>query len=133
MQKYRIPNCRRSLVVGMSVALCALLPAGQVVAQPVCAPALTVKQVHLSEVTEDLKRFWKATLEIDASKCVVPSGYFFIHFVRLAENAPDLEFAERFTWRTEQKQMQVVVEFSADEAVGGYRIGEIGACPCHDG
>jgi hypothetical protein len=121
------PMWRRSIRLAaiLPAALCLLLHGAK--AQPVCKPVLTVKQVRFSEMVE-LKRFWTATLDVDASRCATTSGQFAIRFVRLAENAPDLDFAERFTWRA--GRMDVVVEFWADESVHDYGIEGVAACPC---
>ena len=86
-----------------------------------------VKDVGFSEMI-NLKRFWTATVDVDASRCVTASGLFALTFVRLAENAPDLEFAEPFIWR--EAQTRIRVEFWADEAVHNYWIGEVATCPC---
>jgi hypothetical protein len=109
------------------VALCALLNAAQVAAEPVCRPTLTVKEESFSE-TFNLRRVWTASINVDASRCTTASGLFSMRFIRLAENAPDLTFTEPFTWRL--GQMSVAVEFWANEAVHKYWIDEVPACPC---
>ena len=55
-------------------------------------------------------------------------GLFALGFVRLAENGPDLEFAEPFFWQPEQTKVRV--EFWVDEAVDKYWISDVAACPC---
>jgi hypothetical protein len=109
------------------VALCALLHAAQVAAEPVCRPTLTVKDDSLSE-TFKLRRIWTASLDVDASRCTTASGVFSIRFIRLAENAPDLTFTEPLIWSLGQKS--IAVEFWANEAVHEYWIEEVAACPC---
>jgi hypothetical protein len=109
------------------VALCALLNAPQVAAEPVCRPALTVKEQSFSE-TFNLRRLWTALIDIDASRCATTSGLFSMRFIRLAENAPDLTFTEPFIWRLGEKS--VVLEFWANEAVHRYWIEDVAACPC---
>src|SRR5260221_4051889 len=60
----------------MIVALRSILPAvmlacmgaEQTAAQPVCKPALTVKQVGFSEMI-NLRRIWTASIDVDASRC----------------------------------------------------------------
>jgi hypothetical protein len=119
----------------MIVALRSILPAvmlacigaGQTAAQPVCKPALTVKQVGFSEMI-NLRRVWTASIDVDASRCTTTSGLYSIGFIRLYENAPDRAFTEPFIWR--QGQRRVVVEFWAGEAVQSYWIDDIAACPC---
>ena len=108
-------------------ALLILLQATQATAQPICKPVLTIRDVALSHVV-NLKRFWTAVVHADASKCATVSGLFAIGFVRLAENGPDLEFAEPFFWRPGPTSVRV--EFWADEAVHKYWIEEVAACPC---
>ena len=76
-----------------------------------------------------LARKWSAIVSVDASACVVNAeGFFEIVFTREKETAPDLEFRERFAWRP--PAVKVVVDFSADEAVGQYRIENITSCVC---
>jgi len=111
----------------LMAALSMLLQTTQATAQPTCKPALTVKDVAFSQVV-NLRRFWTAVVHADASKCATASGLFSIGFVRLAENAPDLEFAEPFFWRPGLASVRV--EFWADEAVGKYWIDEVASCPC---
>ena len=58
------------------------------------------------------------------------SGRFEILFTRLKENGPEIDFAEPFVWKP--GAVDVSVDFWADEAVEGYRLGSITACPCRD-
>src|SRR5258708_21835275 len=100
----------------MFVALRSILPAvmlaclgaGQTAAQPICKPALTVKQVGFSEMI-NLRRIWTASIDVDASRCTTTSGLYSIRFIRLSENAPDLPFTEPFIWRQGQKRVAVQV------------------------
>ena len=110
----------------LAAALLVLSQATQA-AELACKPVLMVKNVGFSEVI-NLKRFWTATVDVDASRCAASSGLFALAFVRLSENAPDLEFAEPLIWRAPQTKVRV--EFSADEAVHAYRIDDVAACPC---
>jgi hypothetical protein len=111
----------------LAAALVIPLQATQAIAQPICKPELTVKEVSFSQPV-NLRRFWTAVVHADGSKCATASGLFAIGFVRLAENAPDLQFAEPFFWR--QGAASVRVEFWADEAVDKYWIDEVASCPC---
>jgi hypothetical protein len=111
----------------LAAALLLFLPGATVAAQPVCKPALTVKDVNFTE-TINLKRVWKAVVHVDASRCATVSGLFALGFVRLAENGPDLEFAEPFFWQPGPTRVRV--EFWADEAVHKYWIEDVAACPC---
>ena len=105
----------------------AFLQAGQAAAQPLCRPEVAIKDVHFSEMM-NLKRFWTATMHVDASGCTTASGLLALGFVRLSETAPDLEFIEPFIWHP--GRMSVRVEFWADEAVDRYWIADVAACPC---
>jgi hypothetical protein len=86
----------------MIVALRSILPAvmlacigaGQTAAQPICKPALTVKQVGFSEMI-NLRRVWTASIDVDASRCTTTSGLYSIGFIRLSESAPDLASPNR--------------------------------------
>ena len=79
---------------------------------------------------ETMERTWSATLAVDASRCATTSGSFEILFTRLKENAPEIEFSEQFTWKP--GSFEVSVNFWADEAVEGYWLHSIAACPCRD-
>jgi hypothetical protein len=48
----------------------------------------------------------------------------------MKENAPEVDFVEQFTWKP--GTMEVSVTFWADEAVEGYWLREIAACPCRN-
>ena len=97
------------------------------IAQPLCKPKIAISNPRFSEVV-NLRRFWSATLRIDASACTSSSGLFALAFVRLSETAPDLEFTEPFIWRSGQTEVRL--EFWADEAVERYWVADIAPCPC---
>jgi hypothetical protein len=107
--------------------LCACLSMENAAAQPVCKPVLTVKNVSFSPMYNWI-RSWAATIDVDASKCATSSGLYSIRFVRLSEDAPDLEFTEPLIWRS--GQIKVFVDFAAGESVQDYRIDDIATCPC---
>jgi len=119
-----MPN---SLVSTLAAALLAALPGTQAVAQPVCRPVLAVNNADFSQVF-NLRRYWTATVHVDASRCATSTGLFAIGFVRLAGNGPDLEFAQPFVWQPGQTSVRV--EFWADEAVHKYWISDVATCPC---
>lgn len=119
---------RAQTPIALALILWALLHAGDATAQPLCRPEIAIKNMHFSE-TVNLKRFWTATVNVDASRCVTSSGLFALGVVRLSETAPVLEFAEPFIWRS--GPMSIRVEFWADEAVDHYWIADVAACPCH--
>jgi hypothetical protein len=102
------------------------------VAENLCRPVLTLSEVQFSPIrTPKLQRSWTAVLTVDASECAVNSGgHFDIVFTRLSENAPDLEFRERFVWSPFPRN--VALDFAADEAVANYRIENVTPCVCSD-
>lgn len=100
-------------------------------AAPLCKPVLGFKDVRFSLTQpETMERIWTAVLAVDASRCATVSGRFEILFSRLKENAPEIEFVEAFTWQP--GTIEVSVNFWADEAVEGYWLRSIAACPCRD-
>ena len=111
----------------LTATLLLLLQGTQAVAQPLCKPALTVRNVGFSEAV-NLRRFWTATVDVDASQCATASGLYSLGFVRTAESGLDQEFAQPFFWRPGQASVRV--EFWVDEAVHKYWIGEVATCPC---
>ena len=111
----------------LTATLLVFLQGTQVAAQSVCKPALTVRNVGFSEAV-NLRRFWTATVDVDASQCTTVSGLYSLGFVRTAESGLDQEFAQPFFWRPGQTSVRV--EFWVDEAVHKYWIDEVAACPC---
>ncbi|MGB9365514.1 MAG: hypothetical protein WCE79_05840 [Xanthobacteraceae bacterium] len=100
-------------------------------AVPVCKPIIGFKEVRFSPThRETMERTWSATLSVDASRCASTSGRFEILFTRLKENAPEVDFSEQFKWKL--GSIDVSVPFWADEAVEGYWLHSITACPCRD-
>jgi hypothetical protein len=92
-----------------------------------CQPVLTLKDVRLSAVTGQ-QREWTATLVVDESSCASPSGSFKLGFLRVKENAPDLEFVEQVTWEVQPKRISV--SFWEDEAPASYWIDDVAPCAC---
>jgi len=107
-----------------------LIGATQALGQPACRPTFAFKDVQFSEMLPPtLERKWTATVSVDAARCAASSaGYFEIVFSRMKEGAPELEFRQRFAWLP--PSVKVVVDFSADEAVEHYWIGNVSTCPC---
>jgi hypothetical protein len=123
-------NVRRSqLTFAVTLALFGVTPA---TAQNLCRPVLTINEALLSPIERpNLARKWTAIVTANTSECAVNSGGFFdIVFTRLSENAPDLDFRQRFVWSP--FSMKVTMDFAADEAVGQYRIENITPCICRD-
>jgi hypothetical protein len=109
----------------------ALANATQALGQPMCKPALVIKEAQLSAMLPpSLARKWTAAISVDASSCTTTSGHFVIGFARLKENAPDIVFHETFVWKPDS--VTVSVDFWADEAVEHYWLGDTDACPCRD-
>ena len=94
--------------------------------EPTCKPSLVVQKATLSEV-ERMHRTWTAHILVDATRCATASGPFTIAFIRLRENAPDLQFTEPFTWAP--GAVEVSTDVAADEAVLRYSIA-VAPCPC---
>jgi hypothetical protein len=118
----------RNLMIVLLGVGCGLAPA---LAAPLCKPVLAFKEVRFSPMQpETMERIWSATLSVDASRCATSSGHFEILFSRLKENAPETDFTEQFTWKP--ASVDVSVNFWADEAVEGYRLTNVSACPCRD-
>ena len=100
--------------------------------QNLCRPTLTLSEVRFSAIrTPKLQRNWTAIVTANTSDCAVNSGGFFdIVFTRLSENAPDLEFRQRFAWSPFARN--IALDFAADEAVAEYRIENVTPCVCRD-
>lgn len=94
--------------------------------EPTCKPSLVVQKVALSEV-ERMHRTWTAHILVDATRCATASGPFTIVFIRLKDNAPDLQFSEPFTWAP--GAVEVSTDVAADEAMLRYSI-SVAPCPC---
>jgi hypothetical protein len=118
------PPPSRSIVLAGILVVLAAMPA---VAAPLCRPALTVKDVHFSEIRLS-QRLWTAQVDVDASGCAAKSGRFDIAFTRLKEAGPDLRFSEKFTWSPGQSDVSTI--FWEDEAVLDYAIGYVAPCAC---
>jgi hypothetical protein len=73
---------------------------------------------------------WTAALSVDASRCTTTSGHFQISFDRLKETAPDLLFTEQFVWSP--GDVEVSLNFWADEAVLDYSIAYVEPCTCRN-
>ncbi|SRR5713101_4719097 len=121
----------RSCVFGLLAGSIGLVSVTQAVAQPTCKPALAFKEVRFSAMQPPtMERKWTAILSVDASRCATTSGRFGIVFSRLKENGLEIDFQERFMWKP--ALVEVSVDFWADEAVGGYWLNNVAACPCRD-
>jgi hypothetical protein len=107
--------------------LVGLVGATHALGQTTCRPALAIKEVRFSEIHRS-QRIWTARIAVDASRCASASGRFEINFARLKENGPDLPFAEEFTWRA--GEVEVTLDFWADESVLDYAIGDVAPCTC---
>ena len=117
---------RYSIPLAGIVLLCSIT---QTLGQTVCKPTLTFKEVRFSEIRAQ-QRTWTALLAVDSSRCATAFGRFSIDFTRLKETAPDLLFTEQFAWSP--GQVEVSLNFWADEAVLDYSIGAIAPCSCRD-
>jgi hypothetical protein len=117
----------RRRAFALAVSLVAGLAPLQATAETLCRPQIALGNVQFSDVV-NLRRYWTASISIDASACAASSSFFLLGFRRQSENAPDLDFTEPFIWQS--RGVNVRVEFWADEAVGPYWIADIAPCPC---
>jgi hypothetical protein len=118
-----------SLLVLLSLLLGATSAFSQVV---VCKPLLLTKAVREVRPSspQALPWKWQATIVADTSFCATRSGNFEMDFVRIKEYSPDLQFTQTFRWS--QKQFDVSMELSVDEAILEFRIGFIAPCVCRE-
>ena len=108
-----------------------LMSVTQAVGEQTCRPSLAFKDVRFSEMMPPtLERKWTAVLSVDASRCATTSGRFEIVFSRLKEIGTEIEFREQFMWQSDE--VEVSVDFWADEAVEGYWLANVAVCPCRD-
>lgn len=98
--------------------------------QVVCKPLLSIKTVREVRASYAPARpwTWTAILVGDARHCATRSGSFEIDFVRVKENAPDLQFTEKFRWQHDE--FGIAMELTSDESVIDFRIGFIAPCVC---
>lgn len=106
-------------VMSTAAAVILLFNLTQTNGQTLCKPDSTFKEVRLSEVRAQ-QRTWTAVIAVDASRCATTFDRFSISFTPLKETAPDLLFTEQFVWGP--GQVEVSVNFWADEAVADYSI-----------
>jgi hypothetical protein len=118
------------VVAGLLAGLAALSGPTDARAESVCKPALAISDVRLSAMQPPtLQRKWTALVTVDASRCAENSrGTFEIGFSRLKENAPEVDFHERFRWQA--PSVKVEFDFWADEAVERYWLDSIAPCSC---
>jgi hypothetical protein len=116
-------------MLGLLAGSFGLIGAAQAAGQPVCKPALAVRDVRFSAMQPPtMARKWTAVVSADASQCATAAGEFEIGFSRLKENGPEVDFQERFTWHP--PSVDVSVDFWADEAVESYWLDSVAPCPC---
>lgn len=122
----------RTYVVALLFAMVEFDGITGAIAENLCRPALTLSEVQFSPIkTPTLQRNWTAVVTVDASACAVNSGgHFDVVFTRLSENAPDLDFRQRFAWSPFAQN--IALDFAADEAVAEYRIENVTPCVCRD-
>lgn len=118
-------NMRTSLA--LALAFGALLGPAQAIAETVCRPHIAIENVRFSEPV-NLRRYWTASVSVNAAPCAASSGLYSLGFLRLSESGADLEFTEPFIWRSSATTVRV--EFWADEAVGRYWVADVAACSC---
>jgi hypothetical protein len=125
---------RRNRILMVLLTVLVLLPgtAGAASRGEACRPLLSTKAVReVRPVTpRPLPWRWHATILADVSFCATRSGSFEVDFIRTKENAPDLQFTQKFRWT--QDQFEVSTELSGDEAIVDFRIGFIAPCVCRE-
>lgn len=111
----------------LAALLLAASPAGQAAE---CRPTLTLADIGFTGMLPPTReRRWTATVRVDAARCVPgATGAFAVAFERQKENAPDLVFRERFTWRA--PSVQLVLDVWADESVARAWIESVEPCGC---
>jgi hypothetical protein len=121
---------RRRLLTVLLALLCLPLSTASAWSQVACKPLLSIKSVRevRAEHAPASPWRWTATLSGDARHCATRSGSFEIDFVRIKENAPDLQFTEKFRWQHDE--FGIAMELTADESVIDFRIGFIAPCVC---
>lgn len=123
--------CRHRLSTLLAASI-VLFGGGPSLGRQICKPQLSFKEVRSSE-PRNLEWKWAAVLDVDASACATTFGRFEINFLREKEDAPELEFSERFTWQTGElrtAQIEVSIDFWIDEAVYEYSVGYVAPCGC---
>ena len=120
---------RRFLTVFLALLF---LPLGtaNIWAQVACKPLLSIKSVRDVRASHAPASPWRWTAVVvgDARHCATRSGNFEIDFVRTKENAPDLQFTEKFRWQHDE--FGIAMELTSDESVIDFRIGFIAPCVC---
>ena len=115
----------------MAIASAIMLVApSHAIGQPVCKPALVIKQAGLS-APFNLQRIWRAAITVDASQCATNTGLFSVWFIRGIENGPDMAFAEPFIWH--DGDIVIRVDFWHDESVVDSQLADVAACRCREG
>lgn len=118
----------QQLMVCLVTAWCLASPAPAAAQQQACWPIISVKQPRLSDTMINLKRYWSATLEVNAAFCIESAGTVDLRTVRTKENGPDFAVTEPVAWST--RQTDIVLELWTDEAVLDFRIGRVRPCTC---
>ena len=102
------------------------------ITQRFCKPVLTIGHTSFSTPSfsepVNLQRIWRATIDVDASRCATKTGLFAVEFVRGKENGLDVAFTEPFIWHA--GQFGIRVDFWHDETVMEFQVVDVAACPC---
>ena len=119
----------RSVTAGMAALALTVAYASPALSQQTCKPTMAFTETHYSPMTlPKLERTWTVAFTVNAARCATDSGSFSILFTVWKENAPDIEFAETFSWNPDLNVISK--ELWIDEAVGTYRVSEVKPCPC---
>jgi hypothetical protein len=120
------------LALTLLLACMVVWPVANASAAITCKPILSLKNVRELRTAERPVQpwTWKATVVVDASYCATKSGDFEIDFIRIKEYSPDVQFTEKYRWRS--GQIDVSMGLAADESILEYRIGFIAPCVCRE-
>jgi hypothetical protein len=123
-------RCRAVLPAIAGLWLLAVASPTSTYGQQTCWPTLFVKQPRLSDSMINLKRYWFASLEVDASSCVESSGAFDLRTTRTKENGRDFFVTEPVAWS--KRQTDIVIELWTDEAIIEHWIVPVRPCTCRN-
>jgi hypothetical protein len=128
-----VAGIRTRTVTFLLVLLTLLLGVTSALAQVVtCRPLLSTKSVREVRPSHSqlLPWRWHATIMADTGFCTTRSGNFEMDFIRIKDDAPDLQFTQTFRWTP--NQFDISMELSPGEAILEFRIGFIAPCVCRE-
>jgi hypothetical protein len=125
----RFQHIGRNVFVSLAAPVFLHLSTVSAWSQLTCKPLLSFRGVEKRAVSMQISPWkWSATIAANTAHCATQSGIFEIDFVRTKENAPDLQFTEKFRWQAEE--FRISMELNPDESILEFRIGFIAPCVC---